>query len=166
VRRTLHANADSGRIAASGVAVVLPTGKEARGLGSGVTVVEPFAMYGQTVGVSGFLQLHAGAEISTNRARAPNEMFLRGAFGFTAAQNSGAGRAWTPMAELLIAKPTDGDAEWDVVPQMQVSLSALQHVLLSVGVRIPMTAREDRPVQVMTYVLWDWFDGGLFQFWR
>lgn len=53
-----------------------------------------------------------------------------------------------------------------MVPQMQVSLSKLQHVLLNVGVRIPVNERETRKPEVLTYVLWDWFDGGLFRFWR
>jgi hypothetical protein len=61
----------------------------------------------------------------------------------------------------------DGSApEWDVVPQMQVSLSGLQHVLLNVGVRVPVNERASRGNTVMVYVLWDWFDGGLFSNWR
>ena len=74
--------------------------------------------------------------------------------------------SWSPMAELLIAKPSGSPTEWDVVPQVQVSLSKLQHILLSVGVRVPLNEREERKPEVLTYFLWDWFDGGLFQFWR
>jgi hypothetical protein len=70
------------------------------------------------------------------------------------------------MAEVLIARPEGGPAEYDLVPQMQVSLSKLQHVLLSVGVRVPLNERHERKPQLMTYFLWDWFDGGLFQFWK
>ena len=47
-----------------------------------------------------------------------------------------------------------------------MSLSKLQHVLLSVGVRVPINEREERKPQLLTYLLWDWFDGGLFQFWK
>ena len=47
-----------------------------------------------------------------------------------------------------------------------MSLSRLQHVLLSVGVRVPLNGRAERKPQVLTYVLWDWFDGGLFDFWK
>ena len=67
---------------------------------------------------------------------------------------------------MIAAKPRNGTAEWDVVPQMQVSLSKLQHVLMSVGVRLPVNEREERKPQLLTYLLWDWFDGGLFQFWK
>ena len=38
-------------------------------------------------------------------------------------------------------------SEWDVVPQLQVTLSKLQHVMVAAGVRIPLTQREERPPQ-------------------
>ena len=70
------------------------------------------------------------------------------------------------MTEVLLTHPDDGSAEWDVVPQMQVTLSKLQHIMLSVGVRVPLNERADRTPHVLTYFLWDWFDGGLFAFWK
>jgi hypothetical protein len=70
------------------------------------------------------------------------------------------------MVELLLARPERSSTQWDVAPQMQVSLSKLQHVLVNVGVRVPLNQRGTRKPQVATYLLWDWFDGGLFQFWR
>jgi hypothetical protein len=54
---------------------------------------------------------------------------------------------------------------WDVVPQMQVSLSTRQHVLLNGGVRVPVNQREQRGNTLMIYLLWDWFDGGFFSGW-
>ena len=166
VRRTLFASHERGSIFAAGGAVTLPTGNSDRGLGNGYAVVEPFAMWGQMLGTSGFLQLHGGVEIPTDHSAGVNEGFLRTALGYTVAQERGFGRAWSPMAEILIAKPAGGQMEWDVVPQMQVSLSKLQHVLLSVGVRVPLNERQERQPEFLTYFLWDWFDGGLFQFWK
>ena len=165
-RQTLYASARHGGIFAAGGAVTLPTGKEERGLGNGFTIFEPFAMFGQALGPNAFVQVHTGYEMPSDQDRGDNEAFLRTAFGFTTAQDRGVGRAWTPMAELLIARPEHGPTEWDIVPQMQVSLSKLQHVLLSVGVRVPLNEREERKPQLLTYFLWDWFDGGLFQFWK
>jgi hypothetical protein len=49
---------------------------------------------------------------------------------------------------------------------MQVSLSKRQHILAAGGIRIPVSARDGRHVQVLTYLLWDWFDGGLRDGWR
>jgi mono/diheme cytochrome c family protein len=166
LRRTFHASAERGSIFAAGAGVTLPTGKEALGLGNGFTIVEPFAMFGQMLGTNGYLQLHAGIEVPTDHSRGQNEAFLRTALGYTLAQDGGFGRAWSPMAEVIVARPEDGAAEWDVVPQMQVSISKLQHVLVSGGVRVPLTQRDERHWQVVTYFLWDWFDGGLFQFWK
>ena len=166
VRRTFYSSYDRGSIFAAGGAVTLPTGKEDLGLGNGFTIFEPFAMWGQILGTNGFLQIHTGLEIPSDHTRGENEGFFRTALGYTLAQDQGFGRAWSPMAEVLIAKPEDGPTEWDVVPQVQVSLSKLQHILLSLGVRVPLNEREDRKPQFLTYFLWDWFDGGLFQFWK
>jgi len=166
LRRTLFADDRRGSIVAAGGAVTLPTGKEAEGLGNGFTIFEPFAMWGQILGTNGFLQVHTGIEIPSDHTRGSNEGFLRTALGYTLAQDRGFGRAWSPMTEIIVAKPDGAPAEWDVVPQMQVSLSKLQHILLSVGVRVPLNEREERKPQFLTYFLWDWFDGGLFQFWR
>lgn len=166
LRRTLHASLDRGSIVAAGAAVTLPTGKEELGLGNGFTIYEPFAMWGQMIGTSGFVQTHVGYEVASDRTRGQNEGFVRTAFGYTVAQDRGFGRAWTPMLEVLAAKPEGGATEWDVVPQAQVSLSKLQHVLVNVGMRLPLNERQERKPQVLVYLLWDWFDGGLFEFWK
>jgi mono/diheme cytochrome c family protein len=151
VRRTFYASLDRGNIFAAGGAVTLPTGKEDRGLGNGFAIYEPFAMFGQMVGSNGFVQVHAGYEIPSDHDKGSNEAFLRTTLGYSFAQDRGFGRAWSPMAELLAAKPKGGDAEWDIVPQVQVSLSKLQHVLVSVGVRVPLNERQERKPQVLTY---------------
>ena len=165
-RHAFYASYDRGSIFAAGGAVVFPTGKENEGLGNGYRIYEPFAMWGQMVGPAGFVQLHAGYEFVSDRTEGQNEGFLRTAFGYTFAQDQGHGRSWTPMAEVIVAKPERGGAEWNVVPQVQISLSKLQHVLLNVGVDIPINEREERHARFMTYLLWDWFDGGLFEFWK
>ena len=166
VRRTFYANLDRGSIFAAGGAIVAPTGKESEGLGNGFWIYEPFAMWGQMIGTNAFLQVHAGVEFPSDQALGDTEAFARTAFGYTFARDQGFGRAWTPMLEVLTASPQGAATEWDVVPQVQISLSKLQHILLSVGVRVPLNEREERKPQMLTYFLWDWFDGGLFQFWK
>ena len=146
--------------------VVLPTGKEAEGLGNGYTVFEPFAMYGQLLPRNSFVQVHGGVELPSDRSKAPREVFLRTAAGTTLAQDRGFGRSWSPQIELLWARAEHGPSEWDVVPQLQVSLSKIQHVSVAGGVRLPLTQRDDRSPQALVYLLWDWFDGGFFEFWK
>lgn len=165
-RRTFYANYGRGSIFAAGAAVTLPTGKENEGLGNGFTIYEPFAMFGQALGANGFLQVHTGYEIPSDHDKAQNEGFVRTAVGYSFSQDKGMGRQWSPMAEIIAAKPKGSDVEWDVVPEMQVTLSKLKHIRLGVGVRVPLNERQDRKPQALTYFLWDWFDGGLFQFWK
>lgn len=165
-KRTLHADVRRGRIASAGLELVLPTGRESRGLGGGDTVLEPFAMWGQMLPRNAFLQFHGGAELPLGSSGGQREVFLRSAFGTTLAQDSGFGRAWSPQVELLWARPEGGASEWDVVPQIQVTLSKLQHVSVAAGVRVPITERDERSTQALVYLLWDWFDGGFFEFWK
>jgi mono/diheme cytochrome c family protein len=165
-KRSLYANLRTGGIGAAGMEVSLPTGKEELGLGSGVTVFEPFAMWGQMLPRNAFVQLHGGVELPTDAAKAPRELFFRTSVGATFAQDRGLGRAWSPQVEMLWARPQGGPSEWDVVPQVQVTLSKLQHVMIAGAVRIPVSQRRDRPTQGLVYLLWDWFDGGFFEFWK
>jgi mono/diheme cytochrome c family protein len=147
--------------------VVLPTGKETEGLGKGVTTLEPFLTFGQLLRSNMFLQAQAGAELSTNRDLAGHEAFWRGVFGRTFEQGR-FGRAWSPMVELLGARELEADepAQWDILPEVQVTLSQRQHIMINVGVRVPLTDRGTRRAQVIAYFLWDWFDGGLTEGWR
>jgi len=165
-KRTLHASFEHGRILSVNGELVVPTGKESAGFGHGFTIFEPSALFGQILPRGMFLQAQAGIEIPSDHSRGNNETFWRAAFGGTVAQDRGFGRAWSPMVEVLGARETDGEAEWDVVPQLQVTLTKLQHVMVAGGVRIPINEREDRHPQVLTYLLWDWFDGSFFDFWK
>jgi hypothetical protein len=128
---------------------------------------EPFIAAGQMLGSSSFVQTQVGAEIPRLRDRAETEAFWRGAAGTTFVQGE-FGRSWTPIVELTALRELERGhpVEWDLVPQLQVSLSKRQHILVSGGLRIPLNERGERHVQVLTYLLWDWFDGGLRDGWR
>lgn len=165
-RRTLYASVATGSIGAAGVEVAFPTGKESIGLGNGYGIVEPFAMWGQILPRNFFLQFHGGVELPADTTLGAKEAYLRGAIGTTFAENRGFGRAWSPQVEVLWARPWAGSSEWDVVPQLQVTLSKLQHVSVAAGVRIPVNERGERPAQGLVYLLWDFFDGGFFEFWK
>lgn len=165
-KRTLYADLPSGGIGSAGMEVILPTGKETLGLGNGYTVFEPFAMWGQILPRNSFFQLHGGLEIPSDSKKGARELYFRTAVGTTLAQNRGFGRAWSPQLELLWARPQAEPSEWDLVPQIQVTLSKLQHVMVAGAVRIPLSQRGERPRQALVYLLWDWFDGGFFEFWK
>ena len=55
--------------------------------------------------------------------------------------------------------------DWDIIPQFQVTLNTRQNIMANFGVRVPVNNTAARHVQVVFYLLWDWFDGTLFEGW-
>ena len=166
LKRVLHHSRAAGNILSAAAEVVLPTGKESLGLGKGVTIFEPFLTAGQILPRNSFVHAQVGAEIPMDRDLAAPEAFWRGAIGTTFEQGR-FGRAWSPMIEVLGARELESGqrVQWDLVPQMQVTLNKRQHLMINAGVRVPVTDRGERHAQVITYFLWDWFDGGLRDGW-
>jgi hypothetical protein len=164
-KRVLTHSLRRGNILSVSGEFLLPTGEESRGLGSGTTRFEPFVAFGQMLRGEAFLQAQAGFEIPFAEDH-ETESFWRVAIGKSFSQLR-FGRMWSPMVEVLAARALESGAttEWDVVPQLQITLSARQHVMVSGGVRIPVNAREGRSPTILTYLLWDWFDGGFFAGW-
>lgn len=167
VKRAMFHSLEHGSILSVGEEVGLPTGKESLGLGSGVTTFESFAAYGQRLPALSFFQFHTGIGLPTKPDIVPREAFWRMAFGRQFVQG-GYNRTWTPMVEVVAARELVSGAasEWDVVPQMEVSLSKRRHILISGGVQLPMNERDGRHLQVLSYFLWDWYEGGLFDGWK
>jgi mono/diheme cytochrome c family protein len=166
VKRVLSHSLARGSIVSVIGEAILPTGNQDEGFGKGVTVFEPSVAVGQLLSSDAFLQFQSGFELATDRDRAGHEAFWRTVAGRSFTQGR-FGRTWSPMVELLGSRELAGgrNARWDVLPQMQVTLNTRQHIMLNAGVRIPVGAREGRPVRVMVYLLWDWFDGGFFEGW-
>jgi hypothetical protein len=94
-------------------------------------------------------------------------VFWRTALGQSFAANKGLGRLWSPMMEFVANRDLDTGAKtnWDVVPQMQVTISRRQHVRANVGFSKPVANTAGRQSQVIFYVLWDFADGRLTEGW-
>lgn len=165
-KHVLYHSLQRGSILSAGGEFTLPTGSESKGLGKGVAMFEAFGTVSQILPRDGFLHAHSGIEMPADTAKGAKEAFWRLAAGKSFMEHRW-GRAWSPMVELLGARELEdgGKTEWDVLPQVQVSLSNRQHVLLNIGVRTPMSQRSERRTSVLVYVLWDWFDGGLLSGW-
>src|SRR5215471_8486942 len=168
LKRVLMANWHTGSILSAQGEVILATGDKNKGLGSGVTVFEGFATFGQILPSDWFLQLQAGTERPTHTATAPAAVYWRQAIGKSFRQGQGLGRMWSPIVELLADRDltTGARTNWDIFPQMQVTVSRRQHLRASFGVRVPVSNTAGRPIQVGAYLLWDWFDGGLLEGWK
>jgi hypothetical protein len=164
LKRAFHHGRDS--IVSVAGEIILPTGDDERGFGRGTAVFEPYLAWGQILPADFFLQTQVGLELTFDKDKADNEALLRAALGWTK-QSGQFGRAWSPMLEVLVGRDlvAGEDFIFDLVPQMQVTLNKRQHVMLNVGVRTPLNKRDERDTQVIFYVLWDWFDGMLFEGW-
>jgi len=166
LKHVVFHNAAQGSIVSLGGEVVLPTGRPSTGAGKGTVIFEPFVSVGQIVGGSAFLQAQAGVELPADLTKASREAFFRVAAGQTFFHGR-FHREWSPIVELVGAKTlaASSSTQWDVVPQVQVSLSRRHHVLLSAGLQVPIVQRTGRGNTFRTYLLWDWFDGGFFSGW-
>ena len=166
VKRAVFHSLRHGSIFSLNGEVVFPTGDERNGLGQGTTVVEPFVTFGQLLPADAFLHMQGGFELPTDTDKAEQEAFWRIAVGKSFTQ-SAFGRSWSPMLEVLAARELadDESVQWDLLPQVQVTLNRRQHVIANVGVRIPVTDSGLRSTQVLVYLLWDWYDGGFFEGW-
>jgi hypothetical protein len=68
------------------------------------------------------------------------------------------------MIEVLGVHEDGEDILLDIAPQLHVSLNQRQHVMLTLGPRIPLNG-SGRRRSFAVNLLWDWFDGGLFDGW-
>lgn len=168
LKRVLASSLRTGSIASLQGEVILPAGNRQHGLGTGVTTFETFGAYGQLLPLRSFLQFQAGADLPVDTSKAPQSVFLRTAVGKSFNANAGLGRMWSPMMEVLGDRDLETGAKtsWDVMPEMQVTLSKRQHVRFDVGLRIPTVNTAGRQKQVMFYLLWDWQDGKLLEGWK
>lgn len=166
LKRVVYHSYEKGSIVSVAGELILPTGDEELGFGNGTTVFEPFVVWGQILPADFFLQTQFGLELTADKDKAENAAFLRAALGWTTTTGE-FGRAWSPMVELTAGREfaTDTTIRYSIVPQIQITLNKRQHIMFNFGLRAPLNERDVRKTQVVFYVLWDWFDGTLFEGW-
>ncbi|MCA1796340.1 MAG: c-type cytochrome [Desulfuromonadaceae bacterium] len=166
LKRVMFHSLESGSIVSLGAELFLPTGDEDEGFGKDTTVFEPYISYGQLLPADFSFQFQAGAALPFDTDRANEEIFWRGVLGKTFVLGR-YGHAITPMVEILGSKElvSEADTNWDAVPQIQIPLNRRQHVRLGIGAQLPLNNTDQREETYQVYVLWDWFDGGLFEGW-
>jgi hypothetical protein len=168
VKRVMFANLRKGSILSLQGGVLAPTGNSKHGFGNGTTTFEPFAAFDQLFPTNTFLQFQLGADLPHRTDITPQSLFWRAAVGQTLAGDHRLGRMWSPMVEFLADRNLMDGAKinWDVLPEMQVTISARQHVRFDLGVRTPVTNTAGRDKQLVFYLLWDWADGKLWEGWK
>jgi mono/diheme cytochrome c family protein len=166
LKHVMYSNLRSGSIFSLQGGVLPPTGSQKLG-GSGTTVFEPFAAFDQLFPTNTWLQFQMGADLPRHPNIATQSLFWYTTLGQTWAGDHRRGRQWSPMVEFLVTRDlVDGaKTDWDVLPEMQVTLSPRQHIRADIGVRTPFTDTVGRAPQVEFYILWDWADGKFWSGW-
>ena len=168
VKREIFSSLRTGSILSLQGGCLLPTGDSKRGFGAGTAQFEPFAAFDQLFQENTFLQFEAGADLPFDTSVAPRSMFWRSTVGQAIAPDHMLGRLFSPMVEVLATRDFKPGAstDWDVLPEMQITISRRQHVRTGFGVREPFTNTAGRTPQVLFYLLWDRADGKLWGGWR
>ena len=146
--------------------ILPPTGSSKLG-GNGTTVFEPFAAFDQLFPTNTWVQFQMGADLPRHPHITPQSLFWNTAIGQTLSRDHRLGRQWSPMVEFLATRDlVDGaKTDWDVMPEMQVTLSPRQHIRADIGLREPFTDTAGRTPHVQFYILWDWADGKFWEGW-
>lgn len=168
MKRELFSSNRTGSILSAQGGILLPTGDSHRGFGTGTTQFEPFMAFDQLLTDRTFVQLQLGSDLPVNTSIAPRSLFFRSAIGGSYAADHGLGRLYTPMVEFLLNKnfTSGADTDWDMMPEMQVTVNRRQHIRAAAGYRKPVTNVSGRAPQVEFYVLWDWAEGHFWSGWR
>ncbi len=167
LKRVMFSNMDSGSILSLQGGFLLPVGNRQRDLGTGTTTFETFAAFDQLFRTDTFIQTQFGADLPFKTSLKSQSLFFNTAIGQSLGADHGLGRLWTPMFEFLAERDleTGAKTEWDVLPEMQVTISRRQHIRADLGLRIPATNTAGRDKQIVFYLLWDWQDGRLNEGW-
>ena len=168
VKRVMFSDLNSGSILSLFGGLLIPSGDRQRGFGSGTTTFETFAAFDQLFRTDTFIQAQFGADLPFHpKDEAPQSLFFNAAIGQSFAANHGLGRLWSPMFEFVATRDllTGAKTDWDVLPQLQVTISRRQHIRGDLGLRTPITNTTGRQKQIVFYLLWDWQDGKLTEGW-
>jgi cytochrome c553 len=166
-KRVMFSNLRTGSILALQGGIIPPTGSTKLG-GNGTTVFEPFLSFDQLFPTNTWVQFQMGADLPRHPNIAPQSLYYYTAIGQTLSHDHRLGREWSPMVEFLANRDLKDGAktDWDVLPEMQVTISRRQHIRADVGVRTPFTNTAGRTPTVNFYLLWDWADGKFWEGWK
>ncbi|MFP5236250.1 MAG: c-type cytochrome [Acidobacteriota bacterium] len=166
LKHVMLASMRTGTILSLQSGVIPPTGSKKLG-GNGTTVFEPYAALDQLFRTNTWIQFQMGADLPRHPNITPQSMFYYTAIGQTWSPDHRLGSQWSPMVELLANRNLQDGAktDWDVLPELQVTLSPRQHIRADFGVRQPFTDTAGRKTQLEFYILWDWADGKFWEGW-
>ncbi len=167
VKHVMFSSLRTGSILSLQGGILPPTGRTRLG-GNGTTVFEPFLAFDQLFPTNTWVQFQMGSDLPRPPNITPQSLYWYTTLGQTWSPDHRLGRQFSPMVEFLATRDLQDGAktDWDVMPEMQVTVSRRQHIRVDVGVRTPFTDTAGRNPEVVFYALWDWADGKFWEGWK
>lgn len=143
-------------ILSSGIELGIPTGSEAKGLGSGHWKLAPYL-----AAAKGFERFVLQSSVKYEHPLKGNERELQYNLAFTFPLTDEK-QGVMPMIELNGVKSFEtGSNNLFLTPQLYIGLVKRGHIALSLGTQIPIAGEKPFDYRIMTFLLWEYMDGGL-----
>jgi hypothetical protein len=145
----IHDDPERVRILTAGLELVLPTGSERRGLGSGTLVFEPY-LAGGAVWRGNYVQAQLKLELPRRNFGDDRELVYNGYIGRDTAETPD---TWTLGIELNGANRAVA-----ITPQIRKGLTRTGALGAAFGVQLPIVRRDEQRVRWVSYLLWDYLE--------
>jgi hypothetical protein len=143
-------------ILSAGLEVVMPTGSTAKKVGAGTWKLAPFV-----AAAKGFerLVLQSSMKYEQPLKGEERELQYNLALSFPLSDEK---QGLIPMIELNGVKSFEsGSNTLFLTPQVYIGLVKRGHIALSIGTQIPVAGEKPFDYRIMTFLLWEYLDGGL-----
>lgn len=137
-------------LVSAGFDLVVPSGRESRGLGGGQAVFEPYVSTATVIGSQTYLQTQFKLELPRTRPWADRAAVYHVYIGHDAQLLPS---TWTFGVEL-----SGENSEVGLAPQIRRGLVKSGALAAAFGVRFPINKREEQGVQWLGYLLWEYLD--------
>ncbi len=152
----LYDNLQSLSIISAGLEVGMPTGSQAKGLGTGEWMLAPFLAGGKGFGN---LLVQSNVKYETTLKGEESELQYNLAFTYQLTDEKS---GLAPALELNgIKSLEDGTNNLYLTPQLFFGLSKRGHLAMSLGAQIPISGPQSFDYRVVAFFLWEYNEGGL-----
>jgi hypothetical protein len=140
----------SNHLVSAGFDLVLPTGREARGLGGGTVVFEPYIATATVIGSQSYVQAQFKIELPRRNPWQDRAVVYNIYFGHDA--------KLLPSTFTYGVELNGENDELAFTPQIRKGLSRSGALAGAFGVRIPLNKRDEQGVKWAAYLLWEYLE--------
>lgn len=159
IKYAFYDNYKSLTILTAGIEAGLPTGNEAKGLGSGTVVAVPYLAAGQ--GIGKHLQLSTSFKLEAPLESKKGNVELRSSLLATIV-TADSKQGFFPGVEFYHKDDlTSASYSLSIIPQLYWGITPRGHLAFSLGYEIPVAGTKPFDGRIAAFFLWDYVDGGL-----